>query len=105
MAYLKSSIPLSYGNSAKTDMPREGIYITLPDVTELETLPASGEITFRYCRENLKLGKDDKLSAEICLCELVDVEPDAEAESKTDDVVDKLFDEAKSAPEESDENE
>lgn len=97
MSHLKSPIILSskYDHPGPVgDQTSEGLRLSLPDISELEKLPASGTITFRYTREDLHLSKEDRLSASICLCELLAVEPDAEAEEKKDDVVDKLFDEA-----------
>lgn len=82
--------------SPMSDKP-EGIYITIPDVSALKNLPESGEITFHYCRKNLNLNEDDKLSAQICLCRILSVKADPEedgGEEKTDDVVDKLFEAA-----------
>jgi hypothetical protein len=75
----------------------EGVYVTLPDISGLKQLPESGEITFHYCRKNLNLNEDDKLSAQICLCRILSVKADPEedgGEEKTDDVVDKLFEAA-----------
>jgi hypothetical protein len=98
---IKTSIELGqdYKTSGASPMSEksEGIYITIPDVSGLKSLPESGEITFHYCRKNLNLGEDEKLSAQVCLCRVLSVKADPEeddGEEKTDDVVDKLFEAA-----------
>ncbi len=71
------------------------ITLFLPDVTGLECLPESGTITFQFDRRELKL-TDGRLSAVLELTDITDVQCDEEAEeSKTEDLVDKLFEEAK----------
>ena len=74
---------------------RDGIHVTLPDVSGLECLPVKGKITFEFDREDLHVRKD-ALSASICLTAITHVECDesAEEEDKLSDVVDKLFEEA-----------
>lgn len=104
--HLKNPIALSYDYDTVPSSPvNAGLRVTLPDIAELQRLPASGTITFRYTRENLNLRKDDTLSAEICLCELLEVDGDKEAEEKQEDVVDKLFAEAKEKPKDDEEKE
>lgn len=98
MSDLKSPISLSYSGASTDVVGPSGLHLSLPDISELEGLPASGTITFRYTRESLRLPKDNKLSAEICLCELLAVEGDKVEDEKDADVVDKLFAAAKDAP-------
>lgn len=100
MPKLEKSISLSYGGPSDNVASSEpGIRVTLPDVSELTKLPSSGTITFRYDRDTLRLQKDDTLSADIRLCEITEIEGDEASEEKKDDVVDKLFAEAKDEPE------
>ncbi len=95
MPELENPIPLSYGNGGlAAAQPEEGIRVTLPDVSSLKGLPKSGEITFRYCRDELRLNKNGELLADIRLCELCGIEPDEEVSEKEDDIVDKLYEEA-----------
>lgn len=105
MSDLKKPISLtaSYNTSAPVG-PSDGIWVTLPDVSGLESLPASGTITFRYTRKKLILNEGNSLTADLCLCELLAVEGDeSPAEEKNEDVVDKLFAAAKQEPEEMEE--
>ena len=91
------SLAPEYGEMQAPIDPPKGIYLSLPDVSELDSLPACGEITFRYVRERLSLHskEETRLSADLCLCEITKVEAGPECEEKKDDVVDKLFAEAK----------
>lgn len=75
---------------AAAPTPSEGIYVTLPDVAGLKCLPRSGTITFQFKREEVSLRGEDDLSARLCLCSVVDVTCDPEAEAGTD-AVDSLF--------------
>ncbi len=96
-------IPVSPMNS-----PEEGLYLHLPDVSGLGALPECGEITFKYRRKKLSLVSEDekRLSAELCLLEITDVEADENCpEEKTDDVVDALFKEANGGEEKDDSEE
>lgn len=104
MHKIEAPISLSVNYHGENPRTPDGLYLTLPDISELEGLPSSGTITFRYTRESLRLPKDNKLSAEICLCEITDVKGDKESEEKSDDTVDKLFAEAQKAREEDDED-
>ena len=72
--------------------PSVGIDVRLPDVSGLQCLPASGEITFRFTRKQLELNGSDDLAARICLEAILDIECDEE-EEPLQDVVDKLFEE------------
>lgn len=87
---LDSPIALT-GDTAKdvTTSPVNSVRLFLPDVSQLETLPLNGRITFDYRRESLQLRGADKLSAELMLTALVDVE-EKEAED-ADDSVDRLY--------------
>ena len=68
------------------------IIVRLPDVSGLECLPEEGYIEFKYKRDELRL-RNGKLSAELTLLAVTEVECDEDAEpaEKTEDVVDKLF--------------
>lgn len=87
-----------------------GIFLFLPDVSGLKSLPECGEITFKYERKKLSLTESDEggLSAELELCEILKVkacapEKGEDSDTKTEAVVDKLFAEAhKASKEESD---
>jgi len=104
---MKSEYPISLAAADGPMTPVEeypkGIRLTLPDVAELKSLPACGEITFRYVREDLHLrtvGEAPLLSASLCLCDIVKVKADEKTcDEKVEDVVDKLFEEAASTPE------
>lgn len=83
----------------------EGILVRLPDVSELDDLPASGEITFHFCRRRVSLddkeGGESVLSADLTLCKILAVKPDPKSDLKEEDdeessngMLDKLFSEA-----------
>lgn len=93
----------SYGNAIPSSPEEEGLYLHIPDVSGLDTLPEYGTISFKYKRKEIALG-DEKLSARLCLLEITEVEADEEhpSEQKTDDVVDKLFEEAQKNKDEED---
>ena len=92
----------SYGNIAAPHDTEEGLYLHIPDVSQLDTLPEYGTISFKYKRKEIALG-EDKLSARLCLLEITGVEADENCpEEKTDDVVDKLFEEAQKNKDEED---
>jgi len=97
------SFSLTHSNSVPTSPGLVNdpgvITLYLPDVTGLECLPESGKITFQFDRHELKL-TDGCLSAVLNLSAITDVECDEDAEeSKTEDLVDKLFAEAKEGDE------
>jgi len=99
-----NSVTLSSSNEVyPASSPEEGLYLHIPDVSGLDTLPERGTISFKYKRKELALG-EDKLSARLCLLEIVNVEKDEDCptEQKTDDVVDKLFEEAQKNEDEED---
>jgi hypothetical protein len=102
MHKLKEPISLArdYSNDGPVSPNTDGLHLSLPDISELQGLPASGTITFRYTRERLSLPKDNKLSADLCLCEILDVKGDKVDEEKTEDTVDALFAEAQKSSEE-----
>lgn len=106
MKYLKQPVslaPVGLNDAPALSACSEGVYVSLPDVSELNSLPASGYITFKYERKRLSLQNDpeQRLTAELCLCEITEVEADEEVK-KTDDVVDKLFAEAAKKEDDSD---
>jgi hypothetical protein len=94
-------LPISndFAATVPTGRPDTGIFISLPDVAKLGELPPEGFITFRYSRENLRLGKDKRLSADLRLHSVTEVECCEEDEmdenSDTEEAVDRLFNECK----------
>lgn len=86
------------GLTGRPESASEGVYVSLPDVAGLDSLPSSGEITFHYCRKTMTLGEEGKLSANLVLCRILAVKADPDAdEEPMADAVDKLFEEAQKA--------
>lgn len=89
-----------------------GILVRLPDVSELDNLPASGEITFHFCRRRVSLDDrqdgDSVLSADVTLCKILAIKPDPKGDleegdetDSTDGLIDKLFAESQDKPDDS----
>lgn len=102
------SLKPSASDTLQADEPMEGVQLYLPDLTGLECLPASGEITFRFKRRSLKVEGEDELSAQLSLTEILNVKCDPDEDDEGDPVagaIDKLFAEAAKEEEEEDEDE
>lgn len=93
---MEKSISLSQELNTPVSPYSDGIRLHLPDVTELENLPAKGKITFEYTRSRVSLEGKEKLSAELVLSSITDIEA-SEDDENGDDSVDKLFNEAADA--------
>lgn len=101
---MKLKEPVSLSPSAVNSISpvdyKEGVQVFLPDVSELECLPASGEITFKFCREEVSV-RGGKMPARLSLLSIISVECDEDAEeAPLENAVDKLFAEASKEEEE-----